>query len=684
MTIVSTGWFVGIDVGGTFTDGIAMHGDGRLRVAKVASTPEDPSVALVEALDELVGSGVAPSEIALVFHGTTVATNALITGRTGRVVLLATEGFRDLMAFRNGTRPALYDLRQPRPNELVPREDRLDVAERLSGLGEVVRPLSEAEVERVVDEVVRRDPEAVAVAFLFSYLRDDHERRLAEAVRAALPGVPVTASSEVAREFREYPRTATAVVNAGLRPLVGRYLERAADGVRQLGVAAPFLVMQSNGGCVPAVRASREAHRLVLSGPTAGVTGTIALAERHGLDRVISFDMGGTSLDVCLVHGGVPPTTSIQVVEDHPVLVPSLDIVTAGAGGGSIASVDRAGRLRVGPGSAGADPGPAAYARGGVDATLTDAHVVCGILGDELAGGLRLDAAAAERAVTAVGKPLGLDPLAAAEGIIAVAAAHGVRALRRVSVERGVDPRAFTLVAFGGAGPLLAGRVMDELGVAAVVVPPHPGLFSAAGLVAASVRIDDAQTVLRALDEDLVPDLLGWYRDASTRLVAQLREDGIPRTRVRTVASAECRYEGQGYELELPLRTVSAAAIRRLRSAFDDRHAAMYGHADPGARLEAVTVRLSAFGELERHAAAELPRGSRSPLGEAVIAHRRALLGGSRGGPVPVYARDRLRSRNVVAGPAIVAEMDSTTVVRRGHTATVASDGSLWLRGAAT
>jgi len=678
------GWFVGIDVGGTFTDGIAMHGDGRLRVAKVASTPDDPSVALIEALEELVGSGVEPSESALVFHGTTVATNALITGRTGRVVLLATEGFRDLMAFRNGTRPALYDLRQPRPNELVPREDRLDVAERLSGLGEVVRPLSEAEVERVVDEVVRRDPEAVAVAFLFSYLRDDHERRLAEAVRAALPGVPVTASSEVAREFREYPRTATAVVNAGLRPLVERYLERAADGVRQLGVAAPFLVMQSNGGCVPADRASSEAHRLVLSGPTAGVTGTIALAERHGLDRVIAFDMGGTSLDVCLVHGGVPPTTSTQVVEDHPVLVPSVDIVTAGAGGGSIATVDRAERLRVGPESAGAEPGPAAYARGGSEATLTDAHVVCGILGDELAGGLRLDAAAAERAVTAVAERLGLDPLAAADGIIAVATAHGVRALRRVSVERGVDPREFTLVAFGGAGPLLAGRVMDDLGIAAVVVPSHPGLFSAAGLMAASLRIDEAQTVLRALDEDLVPGLLDWYRDASTRLIGQLRQDGIPRARVRTIASAECRYEGQGYELELPLRSVSAAAIRRLRSAFDDRHSAMYGHADPGARLEVVTVRLSAFGELERHAATEVPSGNRSPLGEAVIAHRRALLGGSRAGRVPVYARDRLSARNVIAGPAIVAEMDSTTVVRRGHTATVASDGSLWLRGTAT
>jgi len=239
-------------------------------------------------------------------------------------------------------------------------------------------------------------------------------------------------------------------------------------------------------------------------------------------------------------------------------------------------------------------------------------------------------------------------------------------------------------VAFGGAGPLLAGRVMDDLGIAAVVVPSHPGLFSAAGLMAASLRIDEAQTVLRALDEDLVPGLLDWYRDASTRLIGQLRQDGIPRARVRTIASAECRYEGQGYELELPLRSVSAAAIRRLRSAFDDRHSAMYGHADPGARLEVVTVRLSAFGELERHAATEVPSGNRSPLGEAVIAHRRALLGGSRAGRVPVYARDRLSARNVIAGPAIVAEMDSTTVVRRGHTATVASDGSLWLRGTAT
>ena len=679
------GWIVGIDVGGTFTDGIAMHRDGRLRVAKVASTPDDPSVAMMDALEELVGSDVAPSEVVLVFHGTTIATNALLTGRTGRVVLLSTRGFRDMMAFRNGTRPVLYDLRQPRQNELVARDDRLDVAERLSSLGEVIEPLTDSEVGRIVDEVVRRDPEAVAVAFLFSYLRDDHERRIAEAVRDALPDVPVTASSEIVREFREYPRTATTVVNAGLRPLVGWYLERAAGGVRKIGAEAPFLVMQSNGGCVPATRAVQEAHRLVLSGPTAGVTGSIALAERHGLERVIAFDMGGTSLDVCLVHGGVPPTTSIQVVEDHPVLVPSVDIVTAGAGGGSIASVDRAGRLRVGPESAGADPGPAAYGRGGLDATLTDAHVVAGILGDEpLAGRLSLDRSAAERAVAAVGEPLGLSPPAAAEGIIAVATAHSVRALRRVSVERGLDPRGFTLVAFGGAGPLLAGRVMDELGLAAVIVPPHPGLFSAAGLMAASVRMDEAQTVLRSLDDALVPDLLAWYREARDRLVEQLRDDGIARARIRTVASADCRYEGQGYELELPLPSVTAAGIRRLRPAFHERHTSMYGHADPHADLEVVTVRLSAFGDLERHDVAEAPRGTRTPRPEATIAQRQVVLDGTRARRVPVYRRDALRARNVIEGPAIVAEMDSTTVVGRGHSATVAWDGSIWLRSAAS
>jgi N-methylhydantoinase A len=681
---MALGWTVGIDVGGTFTDAIAKHRDGRTRIAKVASTPKDPSIALLDAFEELLKEGVSAPDVGLVFHGTTVATNAMLTGRTSRVVLLATEGFRDVMAFRNGTKPLLYDLRQPRPNELVEREDRIEVRERVSGLGEVVEPLTIAEIDRVVDEVAVRRPEAVAIAFLFSYLRDEHERALADALRTAMPGVPVTASSDIAREFREYPRTATAVVNAGLRPLVGRYVADAADGLRAIGVEAPFLVMQSNAGCVPAERAEREAHRLLLSGPTAGVAGTIALAARHDVDGVISFDMGGTSLDVCLVQGGIPPTTSTQTVLDHPILVPSVDIVTAGAGGGSLAEVDRAGRLRVGPQSAGADPGPAAYGRGGTDATLTDAHVVAGILGPTpLAGRLPLDVEEAERAVSAVAQRLDLEPMRAAEGIIAVAAAHGVRALRRVSVERGLDPRGYALVAFGGAGPLLAGRVLQELGVASVLIPPHPGLFSAEGLMVTSLRIDDGQTNLRRLDESAVPDLLAWYREARNRLVAQLRDDGIPHSRIRVVPTADCRYEGQGYELELPLASISSASVRGLRRAFGERHAAMYGHADPREAVEIVTARMSAFGDLERHGPEHLARGTRTPPEDARVGDRRAMVHGLlRPQRVPVYRREGLRSRNVLEGPAIVEQMDSTVVIGRGQRATVDEEGDLWLRAA--
>jgi N-methylhydantoinase A len=682
---MALGWSVGIDVGGTFTDAIAMHDDGRTRIAKVASTPKDPSLGLVDAFGELLETGVDAGRVGLVFHGTTIATNAMLTGRTGRVVLLATQGFRDVMAFRDGTRPVLYDLRQPRPNELVRREDRLEVRERLSSLGDVVEPLTTAEIDRVVGEVGRRNPEAVAIAFLFSYLRDDHERTLADALRSALPGVPVTASSDVAREFREYPRMATAVVNAGLRPIVGRYVEDAAAGVAGLGVTAPFLVMQSNGGCVPAERAEREAHRLLLSGPTAGVAGTIALADRHRLDRVIAFDMGGTSLDVCLVQDGVAPTTSRQVVEDHPIIVPSVDIVTAGAGGGSIATVDRAGRLRVGPQSAGAEPGPAAYGRGGTEATLTDAHIVAGILGPTpLAGRLPLDPDAAHRAVERTGKGLGLDPVEAADGIIAVATAHSVRALRRVSVGRGLDPRGFSLLAFGGAGPLLAGRVLEELGLASVVVPPHPGLFSAAGLLAASLRIDEAQTVLRPLIPELAPELLAWFRDARDRLVAQLVADGIARSRTRVVASADCRYEGQGYELELPLGELSARGVTGLPRAFADRHAAMYGHADPREAVEVVTLRLAAFGDLERAAPAALRRGSAAPPAEARAGTLAARLPGmGRRSKVPVFHREGLRARNRIDGPAIVEQMDSTTVIGARQAATVDAEGNLWLRRSA-
>ena len=651
------------------------------------STPEDPSLGLIAAVRELAEQGVSPAEIQLLSHGTTVATNAILTGRLGRVVLIATEGFRDILGFRGGSRPDIYSLAPAKPSDLVDRNDRLEVRERLGGDGSVVARLTRVEIKRIVDEVAARAPEAVAVALLFSYLDDSHEKLLGEALRRRLPGVPVTLSSETAREFREYPRTATAALNAGLRPIVGRYLLDARRQTSELGVASPFLVMQSNGGCVPAERAAREAHRLLLSGPAGGVTGLLALGRRHGVDKLVSLDMGGTSLDVCLVQGGVPPVVPTQEIDGHPILSPSVDIETVGAGGGSIASVDRSGRLRVGPQSAGADPGPACYGRGGTDATVTDAHVVAGTLGPTtpLAGRMTLDAGAARTVIGRVGEDLGLSLEAAAKGILAVTLAHTSRALRRVSVERGIDPREYTIVAFGGAGPLHAAMLLRELGMEGVLVPAYPGLFSAAGLVAADLRIDDARTLLWSLEPGRFDDVLAWFRESATRLRAQLREDGVPRSRTRVVASADCRYAGQGYELTVPLPKVSRTGLRALRHDFDELHRSVYGHANPDQEIELVAVRLAAFGELPTPEAPDMTRGRATPPAEARVGTRRVLLPTeARAVRASVWDRATLRAGNRIEGPAIVEQMDSTTVVLPGQRVTVEPSGDMWIRETGT
>ncbi len=678
----SGSWIVAVDVGGTFTDAVALARDGRLRVAKVPSTPDDASRGLADAIEELSAAGVDPGGVTLLSHGTTVATNAVLTGRLGRAILLATEGFRDVLGYRSGSRPDIYSLEPGRPSEFVRRRDRIEVRERLSSRGEAVVPLSPQEIERVVEEVRRLGPEAVAVSFLFSYVDDRHERRLGDALRRALPGTPVTLSAEVAREFREYPRTATVALNAGLRPVVGRYVLEARARAEAMGIAAPFLVMQSNGGCVPAERAERDAHRLVLSGPAGGVTGVVALGARYGIENLISLDMGGTSLDVCLVQGGEPPVVPVQTVDAHPILCPSVDIHTVGAGGGSIAHVDRAGRLRLGPESAGADPGPAAYGHGGKQATVTDAHVAAGTLGrgTPLAGRLALEEDAARDAVGRVADSLGLSLAEATRGILAITMAQITRALRRVSVERGIDPRSFTMVAFGGAGPLHAGMALRELGLGSVLVPLRPGLFSAEGLVAADLRIDESQTVLLPLEASRFPEVLEWYRETGRRLVTQLREDGVPRSHTRLQAAADCRYLGQGYELNVLLRSTSAVGLRALRDDFDELHRSVYGHASSEEPVELVAVRLSAFGALDRPEQPEIRRGGARPPAEAKTGERRVLVPSqSRAVRAPVYGRTLLKAGNRIGGPAVVEQMDSTTLILEGQLARVDAHGNMWV-----
>ena len=680
----SEDWAVGVDVGGTFTDAVAVRADGATRLAKVVSTPDDPSRALVAALRALARDGVEPADIERLVHGTTVATNALVTGTLDRVVLVATAGFRDVLGIRDGMRAAMYDLFAPRPVELVRRVDRLEVRERIGPDGRVVVRLTQAEIARVVAAVRRRRPRSVAIALLFSYVEPAHEHRLAETLRKALPGVPVTCSSDVAREFREYPRTATTAIAAGLRPVLGQYLGRAERAARDIGVLAPLLVMESSGGILPAERAAREPHRLVLSGPAAGVGGAIELAGRLGIRDLLTLDMGGTSVDVALVHDGRAATIGVQRHEGVPIVAETIEMATAGAGGGSIAWLDAARALRVGPRSAGAVPGPACYGADGHEPTVTDAHVVAGTIGETtvLAGTLRPDRTLASEAVGRLAGPLGLSADAVAEGVLAIATAHVASALRRVSLERGIDVRGMPLVAFGGAGPLHAARLVRELGLGEAIVPPAPGLLSAAGLVGADLRVDEALTVLAPLDTADPAELVGWYRAATARLQARLVEDGVPRGSQRVSASADCRYIGQGFELSVPLPRTTPAVIRGLTTGFHREHENRYGHSSPSDRVEAVTLRVTVVGSLAHPEPSGPPRGRGGrPAPEARIGHRSLVVPGStRRVDASVWRRDGLRTGDRLPGPAIVEQLDATTLVLGGQVAAVGSFGELRVR----
>ncbi|MDO8485766.1 MAG: hydantoinase/oxoprolinase family protein [Candidatus Limnocylindrales bacterium] len=682
---MTTRWTVGIDVGGTFTDAVAVGDNGRFATAKVVSTPDDPSRALLDALAALATDGVAPEAIERLVHGTTVATNALLTGSLARVVLCATDGFTDLLTIRTGQRPDMYDLFQPRPGELVAEADRIAVRERIAADGSAVQALTDEEIGRVVRAVRRRRPASVAIALLFSYVEPRHEERLAAALRAAMPRVPITLSSEVSREVREYPRTVTTAVAAGLRPVMERYLERARTSIAAHGVRAPLLVMESGGGLVPADRATREPHRLILSGPAAGVAGAIELGARLGLQDLLALDMGGTSVDVCLVRDGRAPVTGMQRHDGAPLTVAALDIATAGAGGGSIAWLDPAGALRVGPQSAGAEPGPAAYGRGGDQPTVTDAHLVVGTLdeGTPLAGRLRLDRASAEAALRRLAEPLGLTLDAAAEGILAIATARLAGAVRQVSIERGVDPRGLPLVAFGGAGPLHAARLMRELGLGEIVVPRSPGLLCAVGLAGADERLDAAQTVMARLDPAAAPALAAWFGAAARELRAGLAADGISADRSTFHASADCRYVGQGHELSIPLAGLGARPMRVLAAAFHAAHRVRYGHAAPDEPVEAVTLRLIGVGRLDhpRPAAVEPSARDRRPAAATSRGTRSVLLPGTATRvPVDVWWRDGLRWGDRLDGPCIIEQLDATTLVLAGMRAEVGRWGDLRIR----
>ncbi|CAG7610789.1 hydantoinase/oxoprolinase family protein [Leucobacter soli] len=657
-------WTISIDAGGTFTDAIARGSNGEIHEAKVASTPEDPSRGLSNAVAALEGLGVELTDVSLVCHGTTVATNATLTGNLGRAALVTTRGFRDVLGYRQSNRPDVYSLTPERPSELVPRGLRYEVTERIDSSGEVVSGLDEAELSEIIERLRRDDPESIAVSFLFSYLNDDHERRAGEAIRAAFPDRPVTLSSEIAREFREYPRTATTAINAALRPLVENYLNRASEALAARGVQAPLLVMQSNGGSVPAERAGAEAHKLVLSGPAGGVAGLAALAETLDEPNLISLDMGGTSTDVCLLRDATIPFTTVQEVQDHTLLAPTVDIHTIGAGGGSIAWIDQAGSLKVGPASAKAVPGPACYGRGGVEPTITDAHAVLGTLGaGELAGGLRIDRDLAVAAVERIATPLGMTAEEGAEAILAIGLAHMIRAVRKVSVERGLDPREFSLVPFGGAGPLHAGLMLRHMTLKNVILPLRPGLFAADGLLVAGLRIDRSQTLLKPADAESYRETAAWYSEAVAESIRQFASDGIEEDQVALLAQVDCRYRGQGFELGIALDGWDEASLAAIPELFHAAHLERYGHSNHDEPVEIVTVRLAATGEISRSRDRVAPVDAAALPEEAVVTRREILLPGYGAVEVPVIERSALPAGTAFEGPAVIQQMDATSVI---------------------
>ena len=666
---------VGVDVGGTFTD--LVHLDGAtLRVAKVPSTPADQAQGILATLD---AASVDAAALGRFVHGTTVATNTVLERDGARTVLVTTAGFADLLAIARQDRPHLYRLDARRPEPLVPGDRVVEAAERVAADGSVLTPLTDDEVARVAAAVAALQPEAVAISLLFGFLHPAHEERLAAALDDL--GVPVTRASELLPVLREVERTSTVVLNAYLAPRMGRYLGSLARSLGAAGLDAPLEVMRSGGGTATAEVAGREPVRAVLSGPAAGAWGAAALGQACGADEVIAFDVGGTSTDVTLVTGGRPRTTADGAIGGLPFAVTTTDIHTIGAGGGSLAWRDQGGALRVGPRSAGADPGPACYGQGGSRPTVTDANVVLGRLdaGVRLGGSLPLHADLAHRAVSALAAELGLDEQACAEGIVAVTDAAMAAALRVVSVERGHDPRSFALLPFGGAGALHQAALAAELGCPRVLVPPNPGVLSALGLLAAPVTVDRARAQLGDL-AGVDPDTLAstWAAlEAQAR--SSLTQQGSEAATV--TRTADLRYRGQAFELSVAGTTDLDVLARRFHAA----HAERYGYDQPEASVEVIALRVRAEGPTPQLPLPPVPHaGSSEEVGGVEVATlgERDVVGGDGAVRAVLLDRTRLGAAATLRGPAIVVGLDATVWVESWQRGEVDERGVLVLEDA--
>jgi N-methylhydantoinase A len=684
-----------VDVGGTFTDLVATDDAGTVKRLKVATTPQAPEAGLLDALRTLLRD-VDAAQIAHLSHASTIATNALL-GQVHldlpRVAFVTTEGFRDVLEIGRQARSSVYDLHVNRPVPLARREDRLTVRERIDFDGSVHLALDSSSVDAAIATIRERGIGSIAVGLLNSYTNDVHERAVVDALRAALPDAAITASSALVREEREYERFSTAVVNAALLPVVRGYLQRLAAGVRALGITAPVFVMQSNGGTAALDFVAQRPATLVESGPASGVIAAAAVGTAIGVANVLSFDMGGTTAKAGTIVGGAPEIAyefeaagathsgRARQGSGYPVRFPFVDLAEVSAGGGTIARLDSVGVLRVGPLSAGADPGPACYGTG-LQPTVTDANVVLGRLNPvALVGGtFPIDAARSHAAVATVAAPLGGDAERTAAGIVALVDAEMAKVLRIVSVERGLDPRDFALMAFGGGGPLHACALAADLGMRRVIVPRYPGLFSALGLLAAGVRATYSRSLVAPLDAATLVNARSAADDLTGEARAALQQQGVAAADVHVVVELDVRYVGQSFDLTIPFDGDEVA----LAQAFHARHEQRYGYASRDERVELATVRVASMssrayrGRAITPAIEAVPRQARDDTGGRRIGIRQVWDAGAFV-DAAVYDREQLAPGATFAGPAIVEQYDTTTWVPGGWSARTDDAGNLLL-----
>ena len=694
---------IGVDIGGTFTDGTLVDSStGHVTTSKVLTTPTDPASGFISAVNKLLGvnNEVDPDEIEHVVHATTVATNAIIEGKTAKTAFITTEGFRDMLEIARQIRPSLYDLQFEKPKPLVPRQLCFEIPERLDAKGNVVTPLDEKALAQIVDQIAETGVTAIAVCLLHSYRNPDHEQKVGEAIKAKILDVKLSLSSEIVPEFREYLRASTTVINSAVAPIVSTYLASIIEKLHSANINSELLVMQSNGGVYPAESASESPVFMVESGPAAGAVAAASIGSELGYPNVISFDMGGTTAKASLIRDGQPNITKDYSVggaaqsgagafggaSGYPIRTPVVDLVEIGAGGGSIAWVDSGGALRVGPQSSGADPGPVCYGLGGKEPTITDANLILGRLDPNyFAGGeMTLDTEAANNAISKYcAEPLGLSIEAAAYGIVEIANTAMVNALRLVSVQRGHDPRDFILMGFGGAGPAHVVRLAEQAGIPQVLIPAEPGTTSALGLLVTDVRMESSATLIERSDQIELSKITNEFerlensgRIAHSSAASASGEPIFER-------SIEMRYWGQSFELSVPVpdrKIIDADWMSELIESFHESHNTAYGFRADDEPVELVNLRLTTIGKIARPQLRKLD--IISPNAKVAIKGKRPVYFGtdsSEGGVIhtTVYDRPKLPAGSVFNGPAIIEEPDCTTVIQPSWSVTVDDFGNL-------